>query len=81
MARRSGKDSSSGETGEAADRGPLDESALHPASDPLAGRGGIAGTAKRFLIGRPRDPNDPSVFRKISLMAFLAWVGLGADGL
>jgi amino acid transporter len=33
------------------------------------------------LIGRARDPLDPRVFHQISLVAFLAWVGLGADGL
>lgn len=36
---------------------------------------------KRLIIGGPKDPNDPQVFHKISLVAFLAWVGLGADGL
>jgi len=36
---------------------------------------------KRLLIGKPKDPNDPGVFHKLSLAAFLAWVGLGADGL
>ncbi len=36
---------------------------------------------RRALVGSPRDPQDPTVFHKISLMAFLAWVGLGADGL
>jgi hypothetical protein len=36
---------------------------------------------RRFLLGAPRDIKDPSVFHKISLIAFLAWVGLGADGL
>src|SRR5437870_5809568 len=36
---------------------------------------------KRVLLGRPRDVLDPGVFHKISLAAFLAWVGLGADGL
>src|SRR5664280_3361692 len=36
---------------------------------------------KRALIGSPRDLKDPNVFHKLSLMAFLAWVGLGADGL
>ncbi len=36
---------------------------------------------KRLLFGEPRDPNDPQVFHKLSLIAFLAWVGLGADGL
>ncbi|MBI5200785.1 MAG: hypothetical protein HY925_04280, partial [Elusimicrobia bacterium] len=36
---------------------------------------------KEFLFGKPRDIRDPEVFHKISLVAFLAWVGLGADGL
>src|SRR5262249_36433450 len=30
---------------------------------------------------KPRDPMDPRVFQHVSLIAFLAWVGLGADGL
>ena len=33
------------------------------------------------LFGKPKDPLDPNVFHQISLVAFLAWVGLGADGL
>jgi amino acid transporter len=36
---------------------------------------------KELLIGKPRDIHDPKLFHKISLIAFLAWVGLGADGL
>ncbi len=36
---------------------------------------------KELLLGKPRDIRDPEVFHKISLAAFLAWVGLGADGL
>ncbi|MGD1147191.1 MAG: APC family permease [Thermoanaerobaculaceae bacterium] len=36
---------------------------------------------RRALFGKPRDLHDPNVFHKLSLMAFLAWVGLGADGL
>jgi len=36
---------------------------------------------KEVLIGKPRDIHDPRLFHKISLIAFLAWVGLGADGL
>ncbi len=35
----------------------------------------------RRLSGAPRDVQDPGIFHKISLMAFLAWIGLGADGL
>src|SRR5512140_819588 len=33
------------------------------------------------LQGRPKDFRDPRIFHSISLIAFLAWVGLGADGL
>ena len=36
---------------------------------------------KVLLFGKPRDIEDPEVFHNISLIAFLAWVGLGADGL
>ena len=36
---------------------------------------------KNFFIGRARDLSDRSLFHKISLIAVLAWVGLGADGL
>jgi amino acid transporter len=36
---------------------------------------------KRLLFGKPKDPLDHKVFHQISLVAFLAWVGLGADGL
>ena len=41
----------------------------------------VVGGVRRALIGKPRDLHDPNVFHKLSLMAFLAWVGLGADGL
>ena len=33
------------------------------------------------VFGKPRDIHDPHVFHNVSLIAFLAWVGLGADGL
>ena len=36
---------------------------------------------RKILFGKPKDPLDPSVFHQVSLIAFLAWVGLGADGL
>jgi amino acid transporter len=36
---------------------------------------------KRLLLGGPKDIHDPHLFQHISLVAFLAWVGLGADGL
>ena len=34
-----------------------------------------------LLVGKPKDPLAPDVFHKVSLIAFLAWIGLGADGL
>src|SRR5581483_2868692 len=36
---------------------------------------------RRLIIGPPRDVSDPKIFHRVSLVAFLAWVGLGADGL
>ena len=41
-------------------------------------------TAKRLrdlLIGGPRNLLDPRLYHQIALIAFFAWVGLGADGL
>jgi amino acid transporter len=40
-----------------------------------------AASLRELLFGKPKDPLDPKVFHQISLVAFLAWVGLGADGL
>lgn len=39
------------------------------------------GTVKQIIIGKPKDLADHRVFHSLSLVAFLAWVGLGADGL
>jgi amino acid transporter len=36
---------------------------------------------KRFIFGAPRDVEDPHTYHSMSLIALLAWVGLGADGL
>jgi amino acid transporter len=36
---------------------------------------------REVLIGKPRDPLDPRTRHSIALIAFFAWVGLGADGL
>ena len=36
---------------------------------------------RRLIIGAPRDPLNPDTRRHIVLIAFLAWIGLGADGL
>ncbi len=37
--------------------------------------------AKRFLFGPARDLSDRGIFHRLSVIAFFAWVGLGADGL
>src|SRR6266849_7271801 len=38
-------------------------------------------TISTLLIGPARDVRDPEIFHSLSLVAFLAWVGLGSDGL
>src|SRR5574341_1322406 len=57
-----------------------------PPSDPGEGPRGeepplLRSRIRRALIGRPRDLRDRSLFHRLSLIPFLAWVGLGADGL
>jgi Amino acid permease len=39
------------------------------------------GSVRRLVLGPPKDVQEPHAFHKLSLIAFLAWVGLGADGL
>ena len=41
----------------------------------------LSGRLKTVLVGKSRDLSDQSLFHKLSLIAFFAWVGLGADGL
>lgn len=41
----------------------------------------ITARVRRALFGAPKDVRDPDAMHKLSLVAFLAWVGLGADGL
>jgi amino acid transporter len=36
---------------------------------------------KKVVLGKGKDVRDPGIFHKLSLIAFFAWVGLGADGL
>lgn len=36
---------------------------------------------KILVIGAAHSPHDKAIFHKLSLIAFFAWVGLGADGL
>lgn len=42
---------------------------------------GLFGRLKRLVLGGARSPSDARVFQHLSLIAFFAWVGLGADGL
>jgi amino acid transporter len=41
----------------------------------------LAEKVKTAVVGKPKDLEDKRVFHHLSLIAFLAWVGLGADGL
>src|SRR5664279_3694710 len=36
---------------------------------------------RHVVFGAARDPSDTTALHKLTLVAFLAWVGLGADGL
>jgi len=36
---------------------------------------------KEAVIGKPHDPLNPETRHHLALVAFLAWIGLGADGL
>ena len=36
---------------------------------------------KKLIIGQARNPQDPGVFHSLALIAFFAWIGIGADGL
>ncbi|MEW6719172.1 MAG: APC family permease, partial [Thermodesulfobacteriota bacterium] len=44
-------------------------------------RESLSQRAKRIFLGTPRDIFDPKIFHHVSLIAFFAWVGLGADGI
>ena len=50
-------------------------------NQPLSDGPSVVERMKRAVIGAPRNLQDKSVFQHVSLVAFLAWVGLGADGL
>ncbi|MCE1190297.1 MAG: amino acid permease, partial [Ignavibacteria bacterium] len=44
-------------------------------------KNGLIHKLKTTLIGDARDFNDKKIFHQLSLIAFLAWIGLGSDGL
>jgi amino acid transporter len=52
-----------------------------PGSHPKPEVGSLFGRMKRVAFGAPRDVEDPHTYHSMSLIALLAWVGLGADGL
>ena len=41
----------------------------------------LAEKLKEAVIGKPHDPLNPDTRHNLALVAFLAWIGLGADGL
>ena len=57
------------------------ETAVEPGQAPEEGPPSLVARARRFLFGRPKDLTDRRLFHRLSLIPFLAWVGLGADGL
>lgn len=50
----------------------------HP---PEGGPSGLGDRLRQLLLGKPKELHDRSLFHSLSLVPFLAWVGLGADGL
>ena len=50
-------------------------------SDRLATEPGSLKRVSRVLFGKPRDLVDRRIFHQLALIPFLAWVGMGADGL
>src|SRR5215510_11593344 len=42
---------------------------------------GLWAWLRTLFFGKAKDPLAPDVFHRVSLVAFLAWVGLGSDGL
>ncbi len=50
-------------------------------TEPAESTPSLGTRVKRAILGAPRNLQDPKVYHRISLIAFLAWVGLGADGL
>jgi len=52
-----------------------------PPPETQPGEQNLGTRLRHLVIGRPRDLADRSIYHHLSLIAFLAWVGLGADGL
>ncbi|HEY3358475.1 MAG TPA: APC family permease [Polyangia bacterium] len=60
---------------------PTPAPASAPPPAPVPEPPSLADRLKRLLFGAPRSLTDRSLFHRLTLIAFLAWVGLGADGL
>jgi amino acid transporter len=43
--------------------------------------GALLQRLEHLVLGRKKSPLERGIFRRLSLIAFFAWVGLGADGL
>ena len=50
-------------------------------NDPDSPPPSLTRRVKTLILGRALNPHDKQVFHNLSLIAFFAWVGLGADGL
>jgi hypothetical protein len=51
------------------------------AASPTSREERLVSRLRELVFGKPRDIHDKRIFHHISLIPFLAWVGLGADGL
>lgn len=61
--------------------GPMPTGKSAAGQQPGSEDGSLNGRLKRLVFGPPHDLSDRGVFHRLSVVAFLAWVGLGADGL
>ncbi len=52
-----------------------------PDDDPSSGKPTLFSRISRIIFGGPRSLADTGLFHSLTLVPFLAWVGLGADGL
>ncbi len=41
----------------------------------------IAGRMRRLVLGGARNPTEPGVYRKVSLLVLLAWIALGSNAI
>lgn len=60
---------------------PASESPPQPSPSPKPKDSSRWRRFKRLILGDKRDVHDESMFHRLTLVALLAWVGLGADGL